>query len=100
MPEVFIGDEEKQPYVIPHIEMSPELYQKIDWQAKLDRSAENIDMLIEDGGKRALEFLEKRKRVVESKPLGAPPARQGTQPTPPAAKQHAVSSAKSAGRGG
>ena len=99
MPEVFIGDEEKQPYVIPHIEMSPELYQKIDWEAKLDRSAENIDRLIEDGRQRAFEFLEKRKRVVESKPLGAPPARQGAQPTPAAAKQHAVSSAKSAGRG-
>jgi hypothetical protein len=45
--------------------MSPELYQKIDWEAKLDRGAENVDMLIEDGRKRAREFLEARKRVVD-----------------------------------
>jgi NTE family protein len=52
-------------YFIPHIEMSPELYQKIDWEAKLDRGAANIDMLMNDGRKRAREFLEVRKRVVE-----------------------------------
>src|SRR6516164_9207302 len=53
-----------KPYFIPHMEMSPELYQKIDWEAKLDRGAENIDMLMEDGQKRAREFLDARKRVV------------------------------------
>jgi len=53
-----------KPYFIPHMEMSPELYQKIDWEAKLDRGAENIDMLMEDGRKRAREFLDARKRVV------------------------------------
>jgi NTE family protein len=48
------------------MEMSHELYQKIDWEAKLDRGAENFDMLMEDGRKRAREFLEARKRVVEA----------------------------------
>ncbi len=53
-------------YYIPHMEMSPELYQKIDWEAKLDRSAANIDRLMEDGQKRAREFLEaRRKRILE-----------------------------------
>ena len=46
------------------MEMSPEIYRKIDWEAKLDRGAENIDMLMEDGRKRAREFLEARKRAV------------------------------------
>ena len=51
---------------IPHIEMSPELYRKIDWEAKLDREAENIDMLMEDGRKRAREFLKACRRVIEN----------------------------------
>ena len=51
---------------IPHIEMSPELYRKIDWEAKLDRGAENIDMLMEDGRKRAREFLKACRRVIEN----------------------------------
>ncbi len=55
-----------KPYFIPHMEMSRELYQKIDWQAKLDRGAQNIDILMEDGRKRAREFLEVRKRLVEA----------------------------------
>jgi NTE family protein len=73
VPKIY-ADSEDRPYHIPHIEMSPELYQKIDWEAKLDRSAENIGMLIEDGRKRALEFLEVRKRVVESTELPSPHA--------------------------
>jgi hypothetical protein len=58
------------------MEMSPELYQKIDWEAKLDRSAQNIDMLMEDGRKRALEFLEERKRVVEGSRRPSPRSAQ------------------------
>jgi NTE family protein len=64
IPKVY-DDMPDKPYFIPHMEMSPELYQKIDWEAKLDRGAENIDMLLEDGRKRAREFLEARKRVVD-----------------------------------
>jgi len=64
IPKIF-EDMPDQPYYIPHIEMSPEIYRKIDWEAKLDRGAENIDMLMEDGRKRAREFLEARKRVVD-----------------------------------
>lgn len=63
IPKIF-ADTPDRSYHIPHMEMSPELYQKIDWEAKLDRAAENIDMLMEDGRIRAREFLEARKRVV------------------------------------
>jgi NTE family protein len=58
-------DQPDKPYHIPHIEMSRELYQKIDWEAKLDRGSENIERLMEDGRKRARKFLEERKRAVE-----------------------------------
>jgi len=64
IPKVY-DDMPDEPFFIPHIEMSPEIYRKIDWEAKLDRGAENIDMLMEDGRKRAREFLEARKRVVD-----------------------------------
>jgi NTE family protein len=64
MPRLF-ADTPDKPYYIPHIEMSPELYRKLNWQAKLDRDAANVDMLIEDGRKRAREFLYARKRAVE-----------------------------------
>ncbi len=70
-------DAPDKPYYIPHIEMSRELYQKIDWEAKLDRAASNIDMLMEDGRKRAREFLEARKRVLEVAERRSPPARTG-----------------------
>jgi NTE family protein len=64
MPRIFADTPEK-PYHIPHIEMSPELYRKLNWQAKLDRDAANVDTLMEDGRKRAREFLDARKHVVE-----------------------------------
>ena len=75
MPKPF-DDAPDKPYWLPHMEMSPEVYQKIDWQAKLDRGAENIDMLMEDGRKRAREFLEARKRVVEAGQFPSQPAQQ------------------------
>jgi NTE family protein len=71
IPKIY-ADTEDRPYHIPHMELSPELYQKIDWEAKLDRSAKNIDALIEDGRKRALAFLEARTRVVEGDAMRAP----------------------------
>ena len=64
LPKMY-DDEPDKPYHIPHMEMSPELYQKIDWEAKLDRSVANIDTLMDDGRKRAREFLNARRRVVE-----------------------------------
>jgi len=64
IPKVY-RDLPDKPYYMPHIEMSREIYEKIDWEAKLDRGPENIDMLMEDGRKRAREFLEARKRAVE-----------------------------------
>jgi NTE family protein len=63
IPRIYADGEDK-PYYIPHIEMSPELYKKLDWQAKLDRDAKNVDQLMEDGRKRAREFLKARARVV------------------------------------
>jgi NTE family protein len=59
------ADQPDKPYHIPHMEISPELYRKLDWQAKLDRDSKNIDALMEDGRRRAREFLEARKFVVE-----------------------------------
>ena len=90
IPKIY-ADTPERPYHIPHMEMSPELYQKIDWEAKLDRSAENIDMLMEDGRKRALEFLEERKRVVE---------RSERSPRAKASRPKVVSTAMVSSRGG
>jgi NTE family protein len=64
IPRIY-ADTPDKPYYIPHIEMSPELYRKLDWQAKLDRDAANTDALMEDGRRRAREFLEARMRVVK-----------------------------------
>jgi len=74
IPKIY-ADTPDRAYHIPLIEMSPELYQKIDWEAKLDRSAQNIDMLMEDGRRRAREFLDARKRVVESAERPSQPAK-------------------------
>jgi NTE family protein len=78
IPKIY-ADTEDRPYHIPLIEMSPELYEKIDWEAKLDRSAENIDRLMDDGRRRAREFLEARKRVVEAAPR-VTPSEKGPRP--------------------
>jgi NTE family protein len=64
LPKVY-ADEPDKPYHIPHMEISPALYQKLDWQAKLDRDSENLDALIEDGGRSARKFLKARKLAVE-----------------------------------
>jgi NTE family protein len=64
MPKAFADDPDK-PYHIPHMQMSREIYQQIDWESKLDRGPTNIERLMEDGRKRASESLEARKRVVE-----------------------------------
>ena len=80
IPKIY-ADTPARSYHIPHIELSPELYEKIDWEAKLDRSAENIDRLIEDGRVRAREFLEARKRVVEASQRPSPPAKASRSKT-------------------
>ena len=56
-----------KPYFIPHMEMSRELYRedRLASEAR-SRGPGNIDMLMEDGRKRAREFLEVRKRLVEA----------------------------------
>jgi len=67
IPKAFAGDPDK-PYHIPLIEMSPELYSELDWEAKLDRGTDNIKVLMEDGRTRAREFLEQRQQVMEGLP--------------------------------
>jgi NTE family protein len=64
VPKIY-ADAPDKPYHIPLIEISPALYRKLDWQAKLDRDSKNTDALMEDGRRRAREFLEARKLVVE-----------------------------------
>ena len=67
IPKAFAEDPDK-PYHIPLIEMSPELYSRLDWEAKLDRSNDNIGALMEDGRRRAREFLKARQLVVDGPP--------------------------------
>ena len=64
IPKAFAEDPDK-PYHIPLIEMSPELYSRLDWEAKLDRGNDNIGVLMDDGRRRAREFLKARQLVVE-----------------------------------
>jgi len=64
IPKAFAEDSDK-PYHIPLIEMSPELSTQLDWEAKLDRGAENIEILIQDGRQRAREFLKQRQLALK-----------------------------------
>ncbi len=57
IPKCF-ADDPDQPYHIPLIEMSPELQAALDYESKLDRSPENIGMLMADGEKQGEKFLE------------------------------------------
>jgi NTE family protein len=47
-------------YYIPFIEMSAALQAKLDYESKLDRSPENIGMLMADGENQARAFLKER----------------------------------------
>ena len=67
IPKAFAGDPDK-PDHIPLIEMSPELYSRLDWEAKLDRGNDNIGVLMDDGRRRAREFLKARQLVVDGPP--------------------------------
>jgi NTE family protein len=60
IPKSFQADADK-PYHIPWIEMSVEVQEKLDFESKIDRSAANIDHLIEDGRKSAQTFLQSRR---------------------------------------
>ena len=54
---------EDRDYFIPFIEMSAELQARFDYESKLDRSPENIGLLMADGEKQARVFLKERARV-------------------------------------
>jgi len=56
------GAEDRE-YYIPFIEMSHELQAKLDYESKLDRSPENIGVLMADGEKQARVFLEQRQAI-------------------------------------
>lgn len=68
IPKSFAGDRHK-PYHIPCIEMPREVQDKLDYEGKIDRGAENIGSLIAEGEKAALEFLRQRAAVVSAPAL-------------------------------
>jgi NTE family protein len=61
IPKLFPEDAD-QPYHIPMIEMSEDLAKSLNYESKLDRSAENINRLIQDGEKQGQKFVEARFR--------------------------------------
>ena len=68
IPKSFSSDPDR-PYHIPCIEMPKEMQDTLDYEGKIDRSSENIGMLIAAGEKAAAEFLRRRAEVVARSPL-------------------------------
>jgi NTE family protein len=67
------GTDPDRPYHIPCIEMPPEVQEKLDYEGKLDRSAANIDWLVEQGLAAGEAFLARRKEILAA----SPPAQLG-----------------------
>lgn len=67
IPKSFEDDPDKR-YHIPCIEMPEALQSRLDYEGKLDRSAANIDWLLEQGEAAAITFLEERAKVVAKRP--------------------------------
>jgi NTE family protein len=67
IPKSFGTDPDK-PYHIPCIEMSAELQATLDPEGKIDRSSRNIECLMAEGERSALEFLRKRADMVAASP--------------------------------
>jgi NTE family protein len=65
IPKKFAAEPDK-PYHIPWIEMSDELQRTLDYEGKLDRSPENIELLIAHGEERGKAFLTERAERVSS----------------------------------
>lgn len=76
IPKAFEGDPDK-PYHIPCIEMPQALQDNLDYEGKIDRSAENIDWLLAQGEMAARAFLVARETAVAARPLGPPKAGRG-----------------------
>jgi len=63
IPKSFAGGPDK-PYHIPCIEMPRELQDRLDYEGKIDRSAENIEWLLASGEAAAKVFLDEREAMV------------------------------------
>ena len=63
IPKAFAGEPDK-PYHIPWIEMTDEMQSKLDYLGKLDRSPENLELLLANGEACGKAFLEERARRV------------------------------------
>ena len=63
IPRSFSTDADK-PYHIPCMEIPADLQATLDFESKLDRSAANIDRLMEAGEESARHFLKERRKVV------------------------------------
>jgi NTE family protein len=70
IPKSFSASPDK-PYHIPCIEMPAELGQTLDYESKIDRSAEHIEHLIIEGERCAQAFLRERARTVAAELLVA-----------------------------
>ncbi|WP_028455244.1 patatin-like phospholipase family protein [Chitinilyticum litopenaei] len=60
------ADQPDRPYTIPFIEMSAHLQHELDYESKLDRSPENIALLVKDGQEQASAFLAQRRKALHS----------------------------------
>ena len=56
-------DDEPRDYHIPFIEMSAKLSRSLDYESKIDRSVEHIELLMKDGEQQASEFLTQRRAL-------------------------------------
>ncbi len=70
IPKAFAAEPDK-PYHIPCIEMPEALQDRLSYEGKIDRSAKNIDWLLEQGEAAGKRFLADRARVVGAQVVGA-----------------------------
>lgn len=54
----------KKPYHIPWIEMAPEVQSTLDYEGKIDRSPENLDLLLAHGEEQGRKFLDERAKAL------------------------------------
>ena len=66
------ADDPARPYHIPCIEMPQEVQDTLDYEGKIDRSAKNIETLLERGEEAANRFLAERAQVVAKQPMPRP----------------------------
>jgi NTE family protein len=68
IPKSFEADPDR-PYHIPCIEMPKHLHDRLDYEGKIDRSAANIDWLLEHGEAAGRAFLAERRAAIAASPL-------------------------------